>query len=180
VNVLVDTSVVSELKRGRHAHPRVVAWFSNVPSERVFTSVIVLGEVRRGIELVARRDKRQAELLQRWYASIREHLANRVLAVDEPIIMIWSKISVPHLHGTRSWHDCRHPQCVGLPARRSGRYRSVVPVNRIGFFSARSFHAKAGSDYIVRERPAHGIEIHSGRIVNAVSIVYSREFLVLA
>jgi predicted nucleic acid-binding protein len=97
VNVLVDTSVVSELKRGRHAHPRVVAWFSNVPSERVFTSVIVLGEVRRGIELVARRDKRQAELLQRWYASIREHLANRVLAVDEPIMTIWSKISVPHM-----------------------------------------------------------------------------------
>jgi predicted nucleic acid-binding protein len=97
VNVLVDTNVVSELKRGRHADARVVAWFSNIPSERVFTSVIVLGEVRRGIELVARRDKRQAELLERWYASIREHLANRVLAVDEPIMMIWSKISVPHM-----------------------------------------------------------------------------------
>ncbi len=59
--------------------------------------MIVLGEVRRGIELVARRDKRQAELLERWYASIREHLANRVLAVDEPVMMIWSKISVPHM-----------------------------------------------------------------------------------
>jgi toxin FitB len=97
MNMLVDINVVWELKRGRHAHPRVVAWFSNIPGERVFTSVIVLGEVRRGIELVARRDKRQAELLERWYASIREHLANRVLAVDEPVMMIWSKISVPHM-----------------------------------------------------------------------------------
>jgi predicted nucleic acid-binding protein len=97
VNVLVDTNVVSELKRGRHADPRVVAWFSNIPSERVFTSVIVLAEVRRGIELVARRDKQQAKLLERWYASIREHLANRVLAVDEPVMMIWSKISARHL-----------------------------------------------------------------------------------
>jgi len=42
-------------------------------------------------------------------------------------------------------------------------------------FLARSFHAKAGSDYIVRERPAHGVEIHSGRIVNTVSIVCVRE-----
>jgi toxin FitB len=97
MNMLVDTNVVWELKRGRHARPRVVAWFSNIPGERVFTSVIVLGEVRRGIELVARRDKRQAELLERWYASIREHLSNRVLAVDEPVMMIWSKISVPHM-----------------------------------------------------------------------------------
>jgi toxin FitB len=97
VNVLVDTNVVSELKRGRHADPRVVAWFSKMPVERVFTSVIVLGKVRRGIELLARRDKRQAELLERWYASIREHLANRILAVDEPVMMIWSKISVPHM-----------------------------------------------------------------------------------
>jgi toxin FitB len=94
MNMLVDTNVVWELKRGRHARP---AWFSNIPGERVFTSVIVLGEVRRGIELVARRDKRQAELLERWYASIREHLSNRVLAVDEPVMMIWSKISVPHM-----------------------------------------------------------------------------------
>ncbi len=95
--MLVDTNVVSELKRGRHADPRVVAWFSKMPIECVFTSVIVLGEIRRGIELVARRDKSQAEMLERWYASIRERLANRVLAVDEPVMMIWSKISVPHL-----------------------------------------------------------------------------------
>jgi len=97
VNMLVDTNVVSELKRGRNADPRVVAWFSEVPNERVFTSVIVLGEVRRGIELVARRDKPQAEVLERWYASIRDQLANRVLAVDEPIMMVWSRISVRDL-----------------------------------------------------------------------------------
>jgi len=97
VNMLVDTNVVSELKRGRNADPRVVAWFSEMPNERVFTSVVVLGEVRRGIELVARRDKPQAEVLERWYASIRDQLANRVLAVDEPIMMVWSRISVPDL-----------------------------------------------------------------------------------
>jgi hypothetical protein len=97
VNVLVDTNVVSELKRGRHANPRVLAWFSTVPKECVFTSVIVLGEVRRGIELVARRDKPQAEALERWYASVRARLENRVLVVDEPIMMVWSKISAPNM-----------------------------------------------------------------------------------
>lgn len=67
--MLLDTNVVSELKRGRNADPRMVTWFSQMPIECVFTSVIVLGEIRRGIELVARRDKSQAEMLERWYAS---------------------------------------------------------------------------------------------------------------
>jgi predicted nucleic acid-binding protein len=95
VNVLVDANVVSELRRGRNADRRVVGWFSEISSERVFTSVVVLGEIRRGIELVARRDKPQAERLERWYASIRGQLADRVLAVDEPIMMVCSRISVP-------------------------------------------------------------------------------------
>ena len=97
MNLLVDTNVVSELKRGRNADPNVVAWFSKVPNENVFTSVIVLGEVRRGIELMARRDKPQAAALERWYASVRARLANRVLAVDEPVMMMWSRISAPDM-----------------------------------------------------------------------------------
>ena len=97
MNLLLDTNVLSELKRGRNADARVVALFSEIPSERVFTSVVVLGEVRRGIELVARRDKPQAMLLDRWYADIRERLANRVLAVDEPVMLAWSRISVPDM-----------------------------------------------------------------------------------
>jgi len=97
VNVLIDTNVVSELKRGRKAAPRVVTWFSSMPPERVFTSVVVLGEIRRGIELVARRDKTQAELLERWYASMRRRLGERVLPVDEPVMSTWARISVPDM-----------------------------------------------------------------------------------
>ncbi|MGB7079422.1 MAG: PIN domain-containing protein, partial [Xanthobacteraceae bacterium] len=60
MNVLVDTNVISELRRGRNAAPAVATWFAAIPPENVFTSVIVLGEIRRGIELVAKRDKPQA------------------------------------------------------------------------------------------------------------------------
>ena len=97
MNVLVDTNIISELKRGRKATPRVVTWFSTIPPERVFTSVVVLGEIRRGIELVARRDKMQAELLERWYASMRHRLGDRVLPVDEPVMSTWARISVPDM-----------------------------------------------------------------------------------
>jgi toxin FitB len=97
MNVLVDTNVISELKRGAKAAPRVVAWFAATAPQNVFTSVIVLGEIRRGIELVARRDKQQADALERWYALVRERLGNRVLAVDESVMALWARISVPNM-----------------------------------------------------------------------------------
>lgn len=97
MKILVDTNVISELKRGRNAAPRVVAWFAAVPPEHVFTSVIVLGEIRRGIALVARRDRPAGEALERWYASVRESLGQRVLAVDEPVMARWAQISVPDM-----------------------------------------------------------------------------------
>jgi hypothetical protein len=74
-----------------------VAWFAALPIHQVFTSVVVLGEVRRGIELVARHDKLQAEVLERWYARIRRRLGDRVIAVDEEVMIVWSKITVPNM-----------------------------------------------------------------------------------
>jgi len=97
MNVLVDTNVISELQRGRNATPRVVEWFAALAPQNIFTSVIVLGEIRRGIELVALRDKPQAEALEHWYRSVREQLGDRVLAVDEPIMALWARISVPNM-----------------------------------------------------------------------------------
>jgi toxin FitB len=97
MNVLVDTNVISELKRGRNAAPRVAAWFAGLSPQNVFTSVIVLGEIRRGIELVARHDQPQADALEHWYAVVRERLGNRVLAVDEPVMALWARISVPDM-----------------------------------------------------------------------------------
>jgi predicted nucleic acid-binding protein len=97
VNFLVDTNVVSELKRGRNAAPKVAAWFAEMPAERVFTSVIVLGEIRRGIELFARRDKPQAAVLESWYRLMRQRLGSRIIPIDEAIMTVWAKITVPDM-----------------------------------------------------------------------------------
>lgn len=97
MKVLVDTNVLSELKRGRNAAPNVVAWFAQIPSDQVFTSVVVLGEIRRGIELMARRDKAQAVVFERWYVAMRDRFEDRVLVVDEHVMMVWSRISVPDM-----------------------------------------------------------------------------------
>lgn len=97
MNFLLDTNVISELKRGRQAAPPVVHWLASIAPEQVFASVVTLGEIRRGIELVARRDKLRAASLEDWYAFVRRRLGARVLVVDEPVMTIWSKISVPDM-----------------------------------------------------------------------------------
>jgi predicted nucleic acid-binding protein len=57
--------------------------------------VIVIGELRRGIELLDRRDRQQARILSQWYDAMRQRLGDRVLNVDEPIMIAWARISVP-------------------------------------------------------------------------------------
>ena len=61
----------------------------------IYTSVLVLAEIRRGIELKRRRDPQQAELLDAWFVRMRNRLGPRVLGVDEPIAESWAVLNVP-------------------------------------------------------------------------------------
>lgn len=57
--------------------------------------MIVLAEIRRGIELKRQSDPQQAELLDRWFAQMRVRLEDRVLPIDESIAEAWARLSVP-------------------------------------------------------------------------------------
>jgi predicted nucleic acid-binding protein len=96
VKFLVDTNVISEIRKRDRAHPNVVRWVARTPVEDIGTSVIVLAEIRRGIELKRRSDPEQARLLDRWFAQMRARLQDRVLLVDEPIAEAWAVLSVPN------------------------------------------------------------------------------------
>lgn len=57
--------------------------------------MVVLAEIRRGIELKRRGDPKQAKALDRWFAGMRARLGERVLSIDEPIAEAWALMSVP-------------------------------------------------------------------------------------
>jgi toxin FitB len=57
---LLDTNVLSELRKGERCNPFVRRWFSAVEADDLYVSVLVVGEIRRGIELLRRRDTRGA------------------------------------------------------------------------------------------------------------------------
>jgi predicted nucleic acid-binding protein len=96
VSYLVDTNVLSELRKGPRCHGRVASWFAGVPEESLHLSVLVVGEVRRGIERIRRRDARGAEALDRWLATIVTTYGDRILPVDIRIARTWGGLNVPH------------------------------------------------------------------------------------
>lgn len=92
---LLDTNVISEIRKRDRAHPSVKRWVTATPVKEMGTSVVVLAEIRRGIELKRRNDVKQAEGLDRWFAQMRMRLGERVLTIDEPIAETWAIMSVP-------------------------------------------------------------------------------------
>ncbi len=92
---LLDTNVISEIRKRERAHPNVVRWFNQTPAEDVGTSVLVLAEIRRGIELKRRSDPSQAKSLDQWFSQIRIRLADRVLPIDETVAETWALLGIP-------------------------------------------------------------------------------------
>jgi predicted nucleic acid-binding protein len=95
VRFLLDTNVIYEIRKRDRAHPNVTRWVARTPAVDIGTSVVVLAEIRRGIELKRRSDRKQAEALDRWFAQMRTRLADRVVPVDEPIAETWAILGVP-------------------------------------------------------------------------------------
>lgn len=93
---LVDTNVISEIRKRDRAHPSVVRWVARTPAEEIGTSVLVLAEIRRGIELKRRHDPEQAEGLDLWFAQMRARLAERVVPIDESVAEAWAVLGLPN------------------------------------------------------------------------------------
>lgn len=94
VRYLLDTNVLSEIRRPR-GDAGVKRWISSVPTEDLYLSVLTLGEVRRGIGLLNRRDPAQADVYEAWLATVLRDYADRVLPVDAEAAEEWGRMDVP-------------------------------------------------------------------------------------
>ncbi len=91
---LLDTNVLSEARRPR-GDVRVKRWISSVPARDLYLSVLTLGEVRRGIGLLGRRDPAQADVYEAWLVTVLSDYADRVLPVDAEVAEEWGRMNVP-------------------------------------------------------------------------------------
>jgi len=95
LSYLLDTNVISELRKGERADRNVSSWFAGLAEEEIYLSVLTLGEIRRGVESVRRRDPDSAAALDSWLARLSEAHRDRVLLVDRAIAEEWGRMSAP-------------------------------------------------------------------------------------
>lgn len=96
---LLDTNVLSEIRKKQNANKGVQKFFEQVieDGEPVYVSVITIGELRRGIELIRHRgDEKQAGQLEKWLGVILKEYRDFILDLDEDIAQMWGTLRVPH------------------------------------------------------------------------------------
>lgn len=94
---LLDTNVISELRKGGRANPGVTAFFATLAPEDIYLSVVTIGEIRRGLENVrARGDLEQAGRLEAWLDNVVTDFSDRILDFDLECAQVWGKLMSPH------------------------------------------------------------------------------------
>lgn len=91
---LIDTNVLSELRKKDRCDPNVGTWLASVTSDELFVSVISLGEIRRGIELLRKRDPGSARTLDKWLTSLEEYYSDRILPISAAICDRWGRLAL--------------------------------------------------------------------------------------
>lgn len=92
---LIDTNVISEMRKRDRMNAGVRSWFESVDADDFFLSVLVIGELRRGIERIRRRDLEPAERLDLWLDALLQTYETRILPVTPTIADRWGRLGVP-------------------------------------------------------------------------------------
>ncbi len=93
LSYLIDTNVLAELRKGPRANAKVLAWFSSLADEELYLSVLVIGEIRRGLEAIRDRDPGRAAALGRWLTRLVADHAERLLSVDLAVAEEWGRLA---------------------------------------------------------------------------------------
>ena len=93
MSFLIDTNVISEIRRGERCDAHVAAWYASIADEDLFLSTLVLGEIRKGIELARPRDPDKAMALERWLRQVEAGFDGRVLGIDNAVSDQWGRMS---------------------------------------------------------------------------------------
>lgn len=92
---LIDTNVLSEMRKGSRGNSHVRTWAVRARTNDLCLSVLVVAEVRRGIESIRRTDAAQAAVLDDWLVRVVESFGERILPITLPIADRFARLSVP-------------------------------------------------------------------------------------
>ena len=93
MNYLIDTNIISEVRRGANCDRNVAAWYDSIIDADIYLSVLVLGEIRKGIERARPKDPAQARALEKWLTDVVQSFAERILPIDHVVADEWGRMS---------------------------------------------------------------------------------------
>lgn len=93
MSFLLDTNVVSEVRKGGRCDAKVAHWYAGTEPDELFLSVLTLGEIRKGVERIRSRDPAQGHALERWLAELGTIYADRLIAVSRDIVDVWGRMA---------------------------------------------------------------------------------------
>lgn len=94
MSFLIDTNVLSEARKAK-GNPGVKRWMKATASSDLYLSVLVIGEIRQGIERLRRRDPDQASGFDTWLERLGEEYTERILAVTLVVADEWGRMNAP-------------------------------------------------------------------------------------
>lgn len=93
---LLDTNLISELRRPDKAAPQVIAWARSVEASLLYISRITLMELEQGVALQVRRDPAQGAVLRAWLEDqVWPTFKSSVLSFDAVAATICGRLQVP-------------------------------------------------------------------------------------
>jgi len=93
LSFLIDTNIISEVRKGVRCNPGVARWWAEVAEGDLWLSTLILGEIRKGIELARRRDPDKASVLEAWLGEVVAGFGDRLLPVDAAVADEWGKMN---------------------------------------------------------------------------------------
>jgi len=92
LSFLIDTNVISEVRKGARCDANVAAWYAAIEDDDLYLSVLVLGEIRRGIERARAGEPAKARALEQWLSVVSRSFGNRILPVDQRVAEEWGRM----------------------------------------------------------------------------------------
>jgi predicted nucleic acid-binding protein len=86
---LVDTNVVSELRRPR-PHSAVMAWLESVADADLHLSAVTIGELQSGVEITRDQDPERAAEIEQWLEQVADTW--NILPMDARAFRRWAKL----------------------------------------------------------------------------------------
>jgi len=99
---ILDTNVVSELRKAKKTHQNVKKWAQPLPAAGLYISVISVLELEIGILLIERRDQEQGRILRTWMDThVLPTFSGRILAIDTAVAQRCAMLHVPNPRSDR-------------------------------------------------------------------------------